>query len=700
MTPRLLPVAVAIGITSAATAHAQPGSSAPGVAVDVDDLPPLPPGEDSDPNRTLIQAAADANEDLVVGAAKREQSLGNVASAVTVVSADRLRRFGYRTIAEAIAAVAGIYIQDTRLTQQVGIRGVQIPGAFNSRILVLVDGASINEAWGAFAGVAWDAAVSIDEVARIEVIRGPVGAVYGPNAFFGIINIVTRSAIEGQRVWGRVGLHSVQGAVSTAGFTYGEVNRQLRGSVLAMKRFGETYRNAQISDRELGSDGGETFIASVVGQSGGSFAQLRAYRSVRQVAFAPYDSNPDLDPPYVIYNTQVLAEGGHTRELSKRLAVTGRAYGGFYRFKDDIHYDVDDLFQDYGDAFTVGGEGRARYEVVPDRLGVTAGVELNINRTESRSFTVGNEADGAIVPLDFTTQGVYAELDGQVLPWLGFTAGTRFDRHSVIESAFSKRFSPRGAVFLSKQDRYGAKLLYAEGFRNPSAFEGFFDDMVDFSANPDIEPETIRSYEAVLWGRPIGGMSTRLSGFYWDANDVIEQRPNPMDPTRLQFQNVGRYVTVGVEAEGSYRTSGGWYGFGGLAYAKVGNEESGAGIQYGGVVNAPKVTASGGLSSPKLFDLLHVSGQAVFVSHREVRPDHDGNLVEGSPWWIGLDLCLYVPNLRGFDVTAGARNLRNKRDRFAAPDDFDRFPETMPSVYIARLPGEGRELYLKVGYSY
>src|SRR6185436_2314067 len=110
--------------------------------------------------------------------------LGNVASAVTVISGDRLRRFGYRTIGEAVAAVAGVYLVDNRLSYSVGIRGLQIPGDFNTRILVLVDCATINAVSGAFAGLGFDAIVGIDEVSRIEVIRGPVATGYGTNAFF------------------------------------------------------------------------------------------------------------------------------------------------------------------------------------------------------------------------------------------------------------------------------------------------------------------------------------------------------------------------------------------------------------------------------------------------------------------------------------------------------------------------------------
>src|SRR5436190_424869 len=72
-------------------------------AIDVRDLPPLPRlAQDESVTNVAVIAATQASEDVVSGAAKRDQSLGNVASAVTVLNADRLRRFGYRTVAEAL----------------------------------------------------------------------------------------------------------------------------------------------------------------------------------------------------------------------------------------------------------------------------------------------------------------------------------------------------------------------------------------------------------------------------------------------------------------------------------------------------------------------------------------------------------------------------------------------------------------------
>ncbi len=692
-------IATALAIPT--VAHAGDPGAAPVVdpAVDPADLPPLPPADEDMSSSATVLAAASAEEDVVVGAAKREQSLGNVASAVTVISADRIRRFGYRTVGEAVAGVAGVYLEDNRINASLGIRGLQIPGDFNTRILVLVDGATINEAWGASSGLGFENLVSLDEIARIEVIRGPVSSVYGANAFFGIINIVTRAAAESSRAWGRVSVNKIAGMIATAGFASGGVDRQLRGGVLAMSRFGETTSVPDIGSG-LSSDGGYGMLASLVGSYGGTFGQIRAYRVRRDSPFAPYDGDPAAETPYIQLNSQLLVEGGHTRELTKRLTVAGRAYLNAYRFFDDIdEFDSDANFIDFGDALTIGAELRGRYEVIEDgKLGVTAGAEASRNQTKSRSYYEGDEANGAGglagVPLDFNLAGIYAEADTAPTKWLGATGGLRFDSNSKVD----QRLSPRAALFLAKPEHYGLKLLYAEGFRNPSAFEGAFFDNTTFKANPAIGAERVRSFEAVAWAKPIPGLSTRLSGFYWDAREVIVQVLDPAD-LLLQFQNLGRFVTQGVEAEVSYRNSKGWYAFGGAAVAKVGSsEEAGAELAYGDVPDSAAITANGGISTPRLLELAHLSTELTLIGRRPTRPALDGSASPDSPGWLGWSVVVYAPNIRGFDITVGARNLIGRRDQLPAPGDYDR--STPEAVVIPRIPGEGREVFAKVGYSY
>ncbi len=669
-------------------------------SVEVEDLPPLPEAIDEQPSNASMLAASEAQEDVVVGAAKREQSLGNVASAVTVIAGDRLRRFGYRTIGEAVAAVAGVYLVDNRLSYSLGIRGLQIPGDFNSRILVLVDGASVNEAWGAFAGVGFDAIVGIDEVSRIEVIRGPVSSVYGTNAFFGIINIVTRNASDSPRAWGRTSINSINGVVSGAGFAAGGLDKQLRGSVFFQNRIGEdTLALPDGGDTNFAADGSRSYGVGLVGAYDGTFGQIRASKFTRESPFAPYDVFTGLGgTPYNQVDLHLLVEGGHTRALGKRLTAGVRAYANLYRFSD-VSPPADPVLENAldttGTAQTLGTEVRGRYEiVVPDRLGITAGAEVSNNRTRSTAFEAPTPDELiANTPKKFNLAGIYTELDGQPTSWFGFTGGLRADIHSKLEN----KLSPRAALFFSKPERYGMKLLYAEGFRNPSAFEAFFEDGSDFRADPSkLRAESIRSFEAVGWAKN-GGLSTRLSAFYWDARDIIEARASPEDPDLQQHQNTTRYVSRGIEVEASYRNSRGWYGFGGGAIAQVGSEEAMGELIFGDVTNAPLISAGAGVSTPKIAKLLHVSLEATLIGNRPTRADIDGNPSPDSPAWLGMNLTLYAPNIRGFDITAGARNLIGTRDQMPAPPDYDR---SDPATVIPRVPGEGREIYVKVGYSY
>jgi iron complex outermembrane receptor protein len=604
-----------------------------------------------------------------------------------------------------------VYLVDNRLSYSIGIRGLQIPGDYNTRILVLVDGASINEGWGSFAGLGLDTFVSIDDVARIEVIRGPVSSVYGANAFFGIVNIVTRNAAETPHAWGRTSINSINGSITSAGFAQGGVRQQVRGTIQVMDRIGETTRVAEVAPgMDLKGDGSQSYAGSLVASYGGSFAQVRAYHFTRDSPFAPYGSDATVPRPYYATDTQLLVEGGHTHEIG-RLTVSGRAYANIYNYTDHIIYAGASPFDDLGQGRQYGAEVRGRYELLPDgKLGITGGTEATYYQTYSKSYTEGDEvcADGhaACVPKDFNIEGVYTEVDGQPTKWLGFTGGLRFDNNSVID----QRLSPRAALFLAKPEHYGVKLLYAEGFRNPSAYEAFFYDNISFSQPQSLKAETIRSLETVLWAKPAPGLSTRLSAFYWSARNVVEQLPDPMNSALLQFQNAGRFVSQGLEAEGSYRTARGWYGFAGATYADVGCAECGAfmegmdpkAVEFGQVPNAPALSGAGGISTPLLFGRAHLSTELVYIGKRPTRPDVDsGAQSPDSPAWVGWNWTLYVPNIHGFDITAGVRNVLGKRDLVPAPGDYDRYDATsMTTTTVPRVPGEGREVYVKVGYSY
>ena len=130
----------------------------------------------------------------------------------------------------------------------------------------------------------------------------------------------------------------------------------------------------------------------------------------------------------------------------------------------------------------------------------------------------------------------------------------------------------------------------------------------------------------------------------------------------------------------------------------MGFGEQGDSIAYGDVPNAPALTATGGISTGKLGGYAHVSVEGQYLGERATRDP-----MVKSPGWLGLNAAVYVPDIKKFDVTIGARNLLNKRDLMPAPGDYDLHPdENDPTIttVVPRIPGEGLELYVKVGYTY
>jgi outer membrane receptor for ferrienterochelin and colicins len=687
--PRMRPLAVAVAlVVAAAPLDKGAAQKLPPPAVDVRDLPPLPrdvAGEDV--GNVAIVAATEAEEDVVSGAAKRDQSLGSVASAVTVISGDRLRRFGYRTVAEALRAVAGVYIVDDRISERVGIRGLQILGDFNTHVLVLVDGITVNEPWNQYVGIGADMPVSIDEIARIEVIRGPVSSVYGTNAFFGILNVVTRRAEQSPRASARFTGGTFGTIVGNVSAAAGNVNRQIRGNVSFLRRAGETITIPELGgDGKTSADGNLAYQASIAAEYDGAFLQARGYNKEREIAAAPYDTAPG-DPDNRFIDRQLLVEAGYTRELGERVTLTGRGYFQRYQFQDYLVYSPDSAdFRDIGNSLWIGGELRGFMRLLRDgKLDLTLGAEAVWNDVTSEAFFTDDRAGGINVPTKFTVFGLYGEVTSEITSWLGASAGARFDHNSQ----FTSNVAPRAALLFHKAEDFGLKLLFADGFRFPSSYEAFFADNKDFIANPALDPERIRSFEAVVWARPVPGLSLRLSGFRWELEDIIELNEverEGMDPV-LQFQNIFAMTSMGVELEASYRDVRGWMGAASLTWADVERNE---GMEP--AANAPALVAKVQASTPLIAKIFHLSSEVQVVSERESRDP-----MVTAPAFVGWNAVIYVPDVKRFDLTLGVRNLIGTREKVPTSDEVDRGEGTTP---VFTVPGEGRELFFRLGYSY
>ncbi len=132
----------------------------------------------------------------VVGASKYEQRQNAVAAAVSVITRNEIKIFGWRTLAEALNSLPGVHITYDRQYTYIGSRGFGLPGDFNTRLLVLINGNRLNDATYDSALLGREFPLDIDLIERIEFIPGPGGAVYGRNAIFGVVNVITRAGID------------------------------------------------------------------------------------------------------------------------------------------------------------------------------------------------------------------------------------------------------------------------------------------------------------------------------------------------------------------------------------------------------------------------------------------------------------------------------------------------------------------------
>jgi outer membrane receptor for ferrienterochelin and colicins len=132
------------------------------------------------------------NVDKVYGASKYEQDTTRAPSSVSIVTRDEFQKQGYRTLADALRSVNGLFMTDDRNYSYLGMRGFNRPGDYNSRVLLLVDGHRMNDLVYDQGLYGTEGFLDTDDLERVEVIRGPSSSIYGNNAFFGVVNVLTR----------------------------------------------------------------------------------------------------------------------------------------------------------------------------------------------------------------------------------------------------------------------------------------------------------------------------------------------------------------------------------------------------------------------------------------------------------------------------------------------------------------------------
>ena len=135
----------------------------------------------------------------IYSASKFLQKTSEAPAAVSVVTAADIKSYGYRTLADILASVRGLFVTGDRAYQYLGVRGFNRPGDFNSRILLLVDGYRVNDANYDTASIGQEFFLDVDLIERVEIVHGPGSSIYGSSAFFGVVNVITKGSRDFNR---------------------------------------------------------------------------------------------------------------------------------------------------------------------------------------------------------------------------------------------------------------------------------------------------------------------------------------------------------------------------------------------------------------------------------------------------------------------------------------------------------------------
>jgi iron complex outermembrane receptor protein len=228
----------------------------------------------------------------VTTASKSSEAVSHVPSAIYVITQEMIRRSGATTIPDALRLAPGVDVAQINSTQwAVSIRGFN--SRFSDKLLVLLDGRSVYTP--DFSGVPWDALdMPMEDIDRIEVIRGPGGSLWGANAVNGVVNIITKNA--SQTVGGRLSEH------------FGSYDRSIgtveEGYQLAPERFARVYlhyRDTAAMDSEPGSPGPDEWKSEVAGfryDSNSPSSHLMLEGSVLSVHNGEETVVPELTAPY------------------------------------------------------------------------------------------------------------------------------------------------------------------------------------------------------------------------------------------------------------------------------------------------------------------------------------------------------------------------------------------------------------------
>lgn len=489
----------------------------------------------------------------VFSASRFEQKAGDAPSNVSVVTAADIKTFGWRTLADILGSLRGLHTSYDRNYSYLGARGFLRPGDYNTRFLLLVDGNRANDGVYDQAGLGTEFGLDVDMIDRVEFVPGPGSSVYGANAFFGVINVITKRGrdLAGPRVAAEAGSAGWRRARASYGMR-GDGHEWLlsvskfreRGKDLYFPEFDTPGNNNGIATGRDHDRGQKLFFKASAGDF--SFSLLHSERT-KGVPTASYEQAFN-DPRSRTVDRQTSADVGWRHRLSAATELNTRAYWGRYEYRGDYAYlpAPDGLNRDRSGSSWWGAEARVVSVAFADHK-LVAGADY---QKDYRRDQINYDLDPYLLLLDDHRDGyrvgVYVQDEIRLRENLLLNAGVRIDRNDLSGT----ETSPRVALIHRPAPGTTLKLIQGHAYRAPNVYESYYNVPGEGGqkANPDLQIEHIRSTELSIEQSLRTDTRVLLSVFRNQVSDLITQVLDPADGL-LMYDNVDRVRAQGAEVE-------------------------------------------------------------------------------------------------------------------------------------------------------
>lgn len=518
----------------------------PAAAPDADSIAPAEAGDEA-PELMLYK-----DMPVVVAAGLRQQTQQEAAASVTVVTADDINLFNYHSLADVLRGQRSFYIHSDGLNDFVGVRGFLRPGEWNARILVLVDGRPTNEVIYGQTHVDEDFVVPMDMIKQVEIIRGPGSALYGSNAVFAVINVVTKDGadIDGVQVKAEGGTQST-GRIAAVFGTRTRSDWDILAGVSAVTTQGDSdiiYDGVHDAAHNFGHIEDSDYQGAEEG-----FVKVRKGEFTLQADF----ENRQKDNRAATYLTSFFNPGSEheeranltarvDHEISLTQSFHAMVYYGSYHYEqrwlNDYQVPTPYEYYTYGNDDWVGEEMHYDWQAT-DKLHVLAGAQGT-----QALYTYQHDYDtisGSLISVapTYNSWGIFSEAEYKATNWLSVVLGGRIDHIQRI--GFNA--SPRAALILTPTNEDTVKAMYGRAFRSPNLYEQFYTIPGFNQGNPNLRPEVSDTYE-IDWEHQFkSGWRTTLDGYLWRLGHAMDDIV--LADGDVQTQNVGTTWAHGIEAE-------------------------------------------------------------------------------------------------------------------------------------------------------